>query len=280
MPSGSAAARYWPPDVAGRTYLQRIAQPLRPGDPVLFAMPQVAPDDARPPATPPVTPAAPASGPVLRRTPSRAASPALKQTPSPRSPMSPAPADAAAPPPVLSAHAPEIAVASPAPAPVVAGAQALSTRRPDDPPAAQAPLAAAPEPAPAPVSMDGPAAAPLELQSTEAVALTATVPTVSPPGRPAVPVTAAIDHPPAAREIHDAEPLPDRVPLPALRLPGAAPPADAGGPPPPRIHIGTVEVRAAPPPVPVPQAAPRAAPRAEAAPISRGYAWRFGLVQG
>jgi hypothetical protein len=55
---------------------------------------------------------------------------------------------------------------------------------------------------------------------------------------------------------------------------------------PPRIYIGTVEVRsAAPPPAPVPQqAAPRSAPRgaagAESATLARAYAWRFGLVQG
>src|SRR5579864_7397278 len=111
MPSGFAAARHWPPDVAGRTYLQRIAQPLRPGDPLLFAMPQVAPDDARPPATAPVASAAPSSGPVLRRTPSQVASPAHMQARSPRSAGSSAPADVAAPSPVLSAHGPDGAVA-------------------------------------------------------------------------------------------------------------------------------------------------------------------------
>jgi hypothetical protein len=50
----------------------------------------------------------------------------------------------------------------------------------------------------------------------------------------------------------------------------------------PRIHIGTVEVRSsAPPPAPVQTpAAAHTAPRTDAAPISRAYAWRFGLVQG
>jgi hypothetical protein len=127
--------------------------------------------------------------------------------------------------------------------------------------------------------MDVPAASPVEANTTEAVASTAPAPTLSTREPPSAPEAAAID-PPALRELLDAVPLPDRVSLPALRSPGATPPGDTGGPPPPRIHIGTVEVRAAPPPVPVPQAAPRAASRPEAAPISRGYAWRFGLVQG
>jgi hypothetical protein len=81
--------------------------------------------------------------------------------------------------------------------------------------------------------------------------------------------------------VQEAVRLPERVAPPALRLPSAGTTGD-GVEPAPRIHIGTVEVRAAPPPAPapVPQAAPRAAPRGETTPISRGYAWRFGLVQG
>ena len=244
---------------------------------MLFAMPQVAPDDARPPATPPVVSAAPASGPVLRRTPSRVASPAPKQVAPPRLAVPPAPAEAMAPPPALSADGPASAVAPLVPAPVVAGEQAVSTRR-ADPPAVQAPLSAAPEP----VSMDVPAGLPLELRTTEAVAPSAPALTVPTSESPSASVAAAAIDPPPARAINDAVPLPDRVALPALRPPGATPPEDAGGPPPPRIHIGTVEVRAAPPPVPVPvpQATPRAASRPEAVPMSRGYAWRFGLVQG
>ena len=37
---------------AARSYLHRIAEPLRPGDPVLFAMPQASFEEARPPAQP------------------------------------------------------------------------------------------------------------------------------------------------------------------------------------------------------------------------------------
>jgi hypothetical protein len=62
-------------------------------------------------------------------------------------------------------------------------------------------------------------------------------------------------------------------------VPAALPASDSA--PAPRIHIGTVEVRStAPPPMRAPQPASGAAPRPDAAPIARGYAWRFGLVQG
>jgi hypothetical protein len=46
-----------------------------------------------------------------------------------------------------------------------------------------------------------------------------------------------------------------------------------------RIHIGAVEVRSHTP-APAPRAAAPAARRADAAPISRGYAWHFGFIQG
>src|SRR5258708_39960822 len=52
----------------------------------------------------------------------------------------------------------------------------------------------------------------------------------------------------------------------------------------PNVHIGTVEVRTRPAPAPVPTPAParplRAAPAAPQSPLSRGLAWRYGLVQG
>jgi hypothetical protein len=47
--------------------------------------------------------------------------------------------------------------------------------------------------------------------------------------------------------------------------------------PAPRIHIGVIEVRTTPSP-PAAPAAPRALV-APPAPISRGYGWRFGLIQ-
>jgi hypothetical protein len=62
-------------------------------------------------------------------------------------------------------------------------------------------------------------------------------------------------------------------------VPTAPPASDSAAAP--RIHIGTVEVRStAPPPMRAPQPAAGTAARPEAAPIARGYAWRFGLVQG
>jgi hypothetical protein len=79
------------------------------------------------------------------------------------------------------------------------------------------------------------------------------------------------------------------APAPAIRAPAppgagsaaAASPAAAGMAVPPHIYIGTVEVRGAAPPVPpAPQAVPRVTAPAPAGPIARGYAWRFGLVQG
>jgi hypothetical protein len=56
----------------------------------------------------------------------------------------------------------------------------------------------------------------------------------------------------------------------------------------PTVHIGTIEVRSQPVPVSVPPTvqggprapASRAAPAASPSPLSRGLAWRYGLVQG
>jgi hypothetical protein len=71
----------------------------------------------------------------------------------------------------------------------------------------------------------------------------------------------------------DAEVLPDPRPD-AIRTPDAIP----------SVHIGSVEVRTRPAPVPVPRPAPgrppRTAPAAPQSPLSRGLAWRYGLVQG
>jgi hypothetical protein len=70
-----------------------------------------------------------------------------------------------------------------------------------------------------------------------------------------------------------AEMLPDPSPT-AARAPAVIP----------SVHIGTIEVRTRPAQVPVPTPAPprppRAAPAAPQSPLSRGLAWRYGLVQG
>jgi hypothetical protein len=69
--------------------------------------------------------------------------------------------------------------------------------------------------------------------------------------------------------------------------PPAAPPAGLE-PTSPRIHIGTVEVRTTPqplPPTPVQPPSPAVPPAASpasgnaAAPLSRAYGWRYGLIQ-
>jgi hypothetical protein len=67
---------------------------------------------------------------------------------------------------------------------------------------------------------------------------------------------------------------------PAPRFDRAAPPIAAADPP--RLHIGTIEVRATPPQVPAPGPAPEKAASRPPAPgrIGRAYAWRFGLAQG
>jgi hypothetical protein len=71
---------------------------------------------------------------------------------------------------------------------------------------------------------------------------------------------------------------------PAPQIAGASvavvrPPPASGSVAPARIHIGTVEVRSHTP-APVARAAAPAPRRSDAAPISRGYAWHFGLTQG
>ena len=71
------------------------------------------------------------------------------------------------------------------------------------------------------------------------------------------------------------DPMPgDRPMVEAWRAPQALP----------NLHIGTVEVRTRPAPAPVPTPAParvqRGAPAVPQSPLSRGLAWRYGLVQG
>jgi hypothetical protein len=200
--------------MARQSYLQRIAEPLRPRDPVLFAMPRPPQSEARAAAEVPVAkPAAPAS--------SRRASSRVVPNPAP---------------------APPNAARTPAPEPVEAATET-----------------------PAP---------------TERTAAGVFIPPASMSAR------TALDPAPAPREIGS---MRDMIAA-AMGVtigpepPGGPPPSplsmpSAGSAPAPRIHIGTVEVRsAAPPPAPTPPTA--AAPRMDATPISRGYAWRFGLIQG
>ena len=211
MPSASAALRPARPDaVARRSYLQRIAEPLRPGDPVLFAVPRPPPGEARA---------------------------AVEMPPTPR--------------PAAALHAPAHS------------------------PRAEARLAPATSPNAAHKPAPAEAAAESTLAPTENAAASGELPPASSSAR------TSLQPAPAPRE-----PAPDMIAR--ARLVTIEPEApgepllstsSSGSAPAPRIHIGTVEVRSAAPPAPARPAA-RVLPRTDAAPISRGYAWRFGLVQG
>jgi hypothetical protein len=256
--------------MARRGYLQRIAAPLSPGEPVLFAVPGPAAEDARPTAPAAGAPASPA--PALRRKP--AARPAMAaagqksapdavigppqgepnftpaeahQTPAP---FADAPKDWASPPTAAPAARPLPAASAVEPGPKMlpAATPLAATGR--------APLTQLALPDPSPVALSPPQAAPAARRPAE--------PLAAPALAPASPAPAA----PGPASVSAAPPWP-------------GPPAE-----PPRIHIGTIEIRTTTPPPapaappPAPTAAPAAAARAPSASPPRGYAWRFGLIQG
>jgi hypothetical protein len=256
-----------------RSYLHRIAEPLSPGDPVLFAVPRPPPEEARAASemqTP--TPAAPSRAPTLRRRASASAAPAATATtqhataapvatgaasfvPSPRASASDQPI-AAAPPVPLSTQPPPIAgERTTRITPPAAPAPDEATERQHGPTGQRVVESASASPLVLPGD-----AAPRDLVSISAVS--------DPPPKTVAPTARTM---PVVPDPFD-EPQPARLPTP-------------GGRATPRIHIGTVEVRSATPalpqapPPPAPRAAP-ASPRGDTASISRGYAWRFGLVQG
>jgi len=272
--------------MAHRSYFQRIAEPVRLGDPLLFAMPRAAPDEARPPAVPPAaaTTVTPSAASVLRRAPARAAPPlapaALPATPSV------VPATPSTVPAIPSAQVPAIAT------PANAAPRGLASAVP--PPAA---APAVPAPPPGPLSAAEPGRRSASVPAADVPASpgarreeTAATDFVGPPSFAtglAAPAPAAAELPSVFRPApRTAQSTSDGVPgarsgarhaEPVIRPPAslAAPPSSSSaGVVPPRIHIGTVEVRSAAPVL------PHAAPGSAAAPISRGYAWRFGLVQG
>ncbi len=187
--------------MARRSYLQRIAEPLRSGDPVMFAVPRPPPGEARAAAgMPSPAPQAPAT---------------RWQT--------------------LARRAPAVTAASPDEAATRLFVPEPTARAADGVAAPPSPLSASPLPG-SPV------------RSATAFA----------------PETVAIAPPPAGE-----------APPPPISMSGNASVA------PPRIHIGTVEVRSAAPAPPPPAAATApVARRADVATIARGYAWRFGLIQG
>ena len=277
MPSVSGALKPAQPDtMARRSYLQRIAEPLRAGDPVLFAVPHAGADETRPAAQPSASiAAAPPGRATLRRRATgrdpQHAPVADRATRSAPLPEAAAPADA-----ILSA-APDAATSQPPPAPRELptqprpAAEARTTPSAPDHPAATEQQR---EPAPAARAI-ATAASPPPSWSVAPTPLTEPPPAGIAAARTSETETsAAAAHPTAAAIVP--EPIVAPQPTPAS-MPSAV--ASAA----PRIHIGTVEVRAsAPAPAPAPPAAttPRGAPRGDATPISRGYAWRFGLIQG
>ncbi len=277
-------------EMARRRYLQRIAAPIAPGEPVLFPVPTPAAEDARPavparkpPASPAAAPSAGPPGVVRRKQAARGEISAAAQkslpaanTIAPRNEPDPAPP--AAPPP---AAAPGQSHQAPA----------GNAEPPEDWAAWPAPAAAAPAAA-------APAAAASAVEFPSATASRATSGPIfngdsfiAPSGAAdlgAADSGAAVMAPGHAAP--DAAWPAERIPAPMTRR--FAPPlpsedAAPAGPQaePPRIHIGTIEIRtttppapAAPPPTQV--APPPAAPRATTASPPRGYAWRFGLIQG
>jgi actin cytoskeleton-regulatory complex protein PAN1 len=260
--------------MARPTYLQRIAEPLRPGEPVLFAVPRPAPDEARPAAeTPSVGPSAP-----LRR--SAAAPRAAATQTDAASPRRQAGAVATLADGELTPARPAGSAARPAvdrdetrarrlPAPGSVAATAGEAIAPEPRSMARPPLAstsgvlrdaslrAAPQHEEV---LDG-TKEDLSLRSRHRRRLEGRTESIQAAGIPA----AAVEHPPSLAPSPPGSTAPPPSPSPST------------APPSPRLHIGTIEVRsAAPPPPPV----ARAAPQPGAAALSRGYGWRFGLVQG
>lgn len=256
--------------MAGRSYLQRIAEPLRRGDPVLFAIPSATPDEARPFATARAAPITTASSaPVVRRKP-LAVAPPVASAPAPA-----ALASSSAPLSAADASVIEEQVATP---PVsVSRAQAIPLDM-DHAPEHPAPPLVPPTAEPADrVPFEQVASSPIAAADIETgYSQQETIPGSHPASQevaPAVAPGATQQTSPMTMTTSTEPPLSD-----APSSPQYSPRATAA---PPRIYIGTVEVHAvAPSPPTTPDPAPVAAPSVPSAPISRGYGWRFGLVQG
>lgn len=265
------ASEQRPPDMARGSYLNRIAEPLRVGDPVLFSVPQASLEEARPRA---------ASGrpEALRR---------AAVAPEPIAPgIAPPDAIPGALVPLSQVPVPSAEVAPPQTAGASDAAYAVAFP-------AQASAAALPvhaEPAPAGSAFSSAVAEPVG--SLPPAAQVDQVPSTT-PGSPAVPEPGAravrefVEAPPGAMAaVRAAAPTDSASAVSLQPSPQAAaePRPAAGAATPPRLHIGTIEVRStAPqpqPPVPVPEAPPVAPPSTVRTPLARGYGWPFGLAQG
>jgi translation initiation factor IF-2 len=247
--------------MTARSYLSRIAQPLIAGDPVVWSTPRAAAEDARPTATSTTTAT------VQRKTanPPAGQATARPNPIAPAAPASPLAIDAAplTPPGVANTRAePAVEPASthlePAP---TASRSSLSEDRMGNEPGPTQTTTLTPE-----------AGATFELGAFQPVHAE------SAPERQVAPPPARRVEPAAATAPSSLTPT-EIAPASASERAKPAPKTDA-----PRLHIGTIEVRtSAPAPIAAPMtavapAAPSARPAS--APIGRGYASRFGLVQG
>jgi hypothetical protein len=221
MPTALVGVRLERHEMAGRSYLRRIARPVVPGDPQLTPIAVPLAQEARPPAV--------QSAHTYKAL--RATDAAVQQAPV-RDPVTAAPAEADAP------HPSAVTDAPPA--------------RLNSNPEAPAPQASV-------------------------------VPARSPVARPHIERGSPMRFAPAPAVDRDGvigvAPLPEAIPK-ISRATEAIARAN--------VHIGTIEVRtqpaprvSSPAPAQPPRAAsPRAAPAIPPSPLSRGLAWRYGLVQG
>jgi hypothetical protein len=249
MPSASGAPSCRPLDVPRRSYLQRIAEPLAGGAPALFAAPRALPEDSRPPAS--------ATAQTLRRV----SAGGLQARASAAASSSPETSNDVASP----TTGASVQVASPK----------LERGVEPEPTFPSAPL---PRPALAAVE-PAPAAAPAEPGSVGSVDLGALA-------APAAPYPTSVfetEATPAAWGFERDGAARSELGVTPPSGPAFDPPRPEG--PAGRIHIGAVEIRTAPPPAAAapPPVAPSAAPShvlgGPSTPFSRGYSWRYGLIQ-
>jgi len=245
--------------MAGRSYLRRIAQPLVSGEPALTPL-RVSPAEETRPAAMQFVPSGivqrrpAARAPIAKGALAEAGEPVLWTTPTARDTAAAGrPGAPAVPPPAVSAAAIDLPAPSlpdvPAvPLPTVSAA----TVEPHAPPH---PDMSTFEPVPIAVPASSRAASDAGLRAG---------PSPSPDEDSGV----AVAQPPGLAPSSLRPPLPSRPQLAPQRA---------------RVRIGTVEVRTRPAPVfppPAAQTVPaRPAPAAPSQPLSRGLAWRYGLVQ-
>jgi hypothetical protein len=285
MRSASAACGRSPLDMARRSYLRRIAEPLKPGLPALFSVPSAASDERRPPAA-----SASAGTPTLRR--ATALRPAASSPGrAPRASFGGDPRAAPNTPPSPTGGASLFALQGSAPdGPAIAtGIAPQSPIAPDLSPPSTDPAVSA-RFAPPPLALgDGLRTAPTDPVSDTVSMQPAASEDAAPAGSAALdwaeipsPEILSADPIPTAEATAPADP---RAVVSSLERLSAPPVLEQASP---RIHIGTVEVRTTPQPPPPaaveppsPALPPAASPTSgnATAQLSRAYGWRYGLIQ-